>query len=90
MVSTTLKLTRFTFYLDMGDGSDEEYGKKKTRTRRSRQSNGIGSQGRRTRKSRVKQVSIDDDYDQIEPSHFCNLCGDVSSYLHVVVVAYVI
>jgi hypothetical protein len=79
---------------DIGDGSDEEYGRKKSRSRRSRQSaNGIGgsggrdhSTGRRTRKSRIKQISIDDDYDQIEPSHFCPLCGE--SFIHKSALAY--
>ena len=39
----------------------------------------MGGGPRKTRKSRAKPVSIDDDYDQVEPTHFCGLCGKVCS-----------
>ena len=65
---------------DIGDDfGDEDYGggrrKGGKRTRMPRQSMGGGP--RKTRKSRAKPVSIDDDYDQVEPTHFCGLCGKV-------------
>lgn len=69
------------FFQDIGDDfGDEDYGggrrKGGKRTRMPRQSMGGGP--RKTRKSRAKPVSIDDDYDQVEPTHFCGLCGKVS------------
>ena len=68
------------YFQDIGDDfGDEDYGggrrKGGKRTRMPRQSMGGGP--RKTRKSRAKPVSIDDDYDQVEPTHFCGLCGKV-------------
>lgn len=64
------------------DFGDEDYGggrrKGGKRTRIPRQS--IGGGPRKPRKSRAKPVSIDDDYDQVEPTHFCGLCG--KSFIH--------
>ena len=71
-------------FQDIGDDfGDEDYGggrrKGGKRTRMPRQSMGGGP--RKTRKSRAKPVSIDDDYDQVEPTHFCGLCGKVNRLL---------
>ena len=72
-------------FKDIGDDfGDEDYGggrrKGGKRTRMPRQSMGGGP--RKTRKSRAKPVSIDDDYDQVEPTHFCGLCGKVHFYMN--------
>lgn len=68
---------------ELGDDfEDADYGGGRRRgvkrSRGSRQS--VGGAPRKTRKSRTKPVSIDDDYDQVEPSHYCGLCG--KSFIH--------
>ena len=68
---------------EIGPESDEEYTAGRKRSRKSRASKGgigIGS-SRKTRKSRAKNISMDDDYDQVEAEHFCGLCGKVSFIL---------
>ena len=65
---------------EIGPESDEEYqgpGRKRNRKGRSSRA-GLGGSSRKTRKSRAKNVSMDDDYDQVDTnSHFCGLCGKV-------------
>jgi len=66
---------------EIGPESDEEYqGPGRKRNRKGRLSKGIPTSSRKTRKSRAKHVSMDDDYDQMEAQHFCGLCG--KSFMH--------
>ena len=80
----------YIFCSDPENDSDDEYISRSVKTGRGRgrRSRGGGS-GRRgggtrsgglTRRStqRIKPPSIDDDYDQLEPQHNCEICGKVN------------
>ena len=69
---------------EIGPESDEDFpapGRKRSRKSKGAKG-GLGSfgSGRKTRKSRAKHVSMDDDYDSIEPAHYCGLCGKVNYF----------